>query len=137
MKAGKKGLNLPTACQFPWKEGFKFTEHKKALNYNGHEHPNVVPMMEEYQQCLVKYVAGDVDKELEKPYKNYFEWHLVLVAHDEMTAQQNDGKKSWVFNVKKKGQCHGIHQSDVICSTMGHMVDVGQSLKYSKNYEDY
>ena len=59
-----------------------------------------------------------------------------------MTAQQVDGKKkSWVLNsehaLKKKGQCHGMHQFDVICLTMGHMVDVGQSLKYSKNYEGY
>ena len=99
-------------------------------------------MMEKYRQHLVEYVVREVDKELEKPYRNYVEQQLVLVAHNEMTAQQNDGKKkSRVLNskhaLKKKGQGCGMHRSDVICSTVGHMVDAGQSLKYGKNYEGY
>ncbi|KAI0669706.1 hypothetical protein C8Q78DRAFT_977503 [Trametes maxima] len=67
---------------------------------------------------------------------------LVLVAHDEMTAQSNDGQsKSWVlegeYPLKKKGAGRGIHRSDVICSTVGWLQDAGQSLEYGKNYEGY
>ena len=59
-----------------------------------------------------------------------------------MTAQANDGKrKSWVLNneqpLRKKGQGQGIHQSDVICSTVGWLSDASQSLEYGKNYDGY
>ena len=36
-----KGMTLETAHQFLHKEGFRFTEHKKVLDYDGHEWPNV------------------------------------------------------------------------------------------------
>jgi hypothetical protein len=66
----------------------------------------------------------------------------VLVAQDEMTPQANDRKKkSWVLDgeqpLKKKGVSHGIHQSDVICSTFGWLKDASQGLEYGKNYEGY
>lgn len=56
--------------------------------------------------------------------ENFVECRLVLCAHDEMTIQANDGaKKSWVldgeFKLRKKGQGQELHQSDVICSTVG------------------
>ncbi|KAF9479683.1 hypothetical protein BDN70DRAFT_982834 [Pholiota conissans] len=94
LKAGKKGVSLQTARRFLHAEGFRFTEHKKALYYDGHERPD------------------------------------------------NDGKKkSWVLNgeylLKKKGQGRGMHESGVICSTVGQMPDAGQSLEYGKNYEGY
>jgi hypothetical protein len=47
---------------------------------------------------LVEYVIRDVEHEVVKP-TNYVECQLVLVAHDEMTAQAHDGKKkSWVMD---------------------------------------
>jgi hypothetical protein len=111
-----KGIALETARQFLHKKGFRFTEHKKALYYDGHEQPDVVeyhqnvflPAMEQYQHRLVEYTVGDVAKELQKQPANYVETQLILVPHNKMTVQQNDGeKKSWVLNsehaLKKKG----------------------------------
>ncbi|KAF8872744.1 hypothetical protein CPB84DRAFT_1799018, partial [Gymnopilus junonius] len=50
-------------------------------------------------------------------------------------------KRSWVFEgeqpLKKKGAGHGIHQSDVICATVGWLKEASQSLEYGKNYEGY
>ena len=85
---------------------------------------------------------GEVTKEKMKPVKNYVEQCLVLVSHDESTSQANDGKKmSWVHEkehaLKKKGVGRGIHQSDVICSTVGWLKLASQSLEYGKNYEGY
>lgn len=37
-----KGITLETARQFLHKEGFRFTEHKKVLYYDGHKRPDVV-----------------------------------------------------------------------------------------------
>ncbi len=59
-----------------------------------------------------------------------------------MTAQANDGKrKSWVLNNKQplqiKGQGQGIHQSNVIYSTVSWLSDASQSLEYGKNYDGY
>jgi hypothetical protein len=64
------------------------------------------------------------------------------VAHNEMTAQSNDAKvKSWVFQnqhaLQKKGVGRGLHQSDVICSTVGWLKEVSQTLEYGKNYDGY
>ena len=39
--------------------------------------------------------------------------------------------------LKKKGVGWGIHQSDVICSTMGWLEEASQSLEYGKNYDGY
>jgi len=59
-----------------------------------------------------------------------------------MTVQSNDTReKEWVFEdeyrLRKKGVGRGIHRSDVICSTCGHLVDAGESLEYGKNYDGY
>ncbi|KIK92497.1 hypothetical protein PAXRUDRAFT_147202, partial [Paxillus rubicundulus Ve08.2h10] len=67
---------------------------------------------------------------------------LVLCAHDEMTVQANDAvDQYWVledqFQLQKKGTGCGIHRSDIICSTAGHMMDAGVSLDYGKNYQGY
>ncbi|KAJ7583110.1 hypothetical protein C8J56DRAFT_1028180 [Mycena floridula] len=143
-----KGISIRTACCWLQAEGFRYTEHKKALYYDGHNRPDVIkyrqevfiPAMDEYRKRMVEYTAGDVMKEVEKDYGG--QRKLVLVAHDEMTAQANDGKpKSWVLEgehaLKKKGVGHGIHQSDVICSTFGHLPEASQTLEYGKNYEGY
>ena len=59
-----------------------------------------------------------------------------------MTAQAHDTVlKSWVLGNEhalcKKGVGHGLHQSDVICSTVGWLRNVSQTLEYGKNYEGY
>lgn len=41
MKPGK-GISLSTARSWLHREGFRYTEHKKALYYDGHERPDVV-----------------------------------------------------------------------------------------------
>ena len=145
-----RGISLSTARRWLHCQGFRFTEHRKALYFDGHERPDVVeyrqnsflPRLKEYRQRLVEFVVGEVEKEQEKPMKNYVERRLVLVSHDESTVQANDGKKmSWVHEkehaLKKKGAGRGIHQSDVICSTVGWLKSASQSLEYGKNYEGY
>ena len=145
-----RGISLRTARRWLHREGFRFTEHRKALYFDGHERPDVVeyrqgvfiPQMKLHRQRIVEYVVGDVGKEKEKPIENYVERRLILVSHDESTTQANDGKKkSWVHEnehaLKKKGVGRGIHQSDVICSTMGWLKAASQSLEYGKNYEGY
>jgi hypothetical protein len=87
-------------------------------------------------------VVGDVEKELVKVPNDYVEHHLVLCPQDEMTVQSNDTlPKSWVFEnnhrLRKKGVGRGIHRSDVICSTVGHIEEGGESLEYGKTYEGY
>ncbi len=113
----KKGVSLKTATCFLRREGFAYTEHKKGLYYDGHERPDVIedqqahflPEMAKHEEHLVRYVVGKVEDEVLKAPSNYVERQLVLCAHDEMTAQANDGKKkSWVLNgeqpLRKKGQ---------------------------------
>jgi hypothetical protein len=152
MKPGK-GISLSTARAWLHREGFRFTEHKKAIYYDSHERPDVVeycqrvflPFMKNIHAQLVEYVVGDVNKELDKinqPGWNCVEWRLVLVAQDEMTAQaNNDNGRGWVFEgeqlIKKKGVKRGMHQSDVLCSTVGHLVHASQSMDYGKNYDGY
>ena len=148
MKVGK-GISVRTARRWLHKEGFRYTAHKKALYYDGHEREDVIeyrqnvflPKMKEYTSRLVKYVVGDVKKEVEMQLAPG-ERKLVLVAHDEMTAQANDGKTmSWVWQgeqpLKKKGVGRGLHQSDVVCSTFGWLKDASQTLEYGKNYDGY
>jgi len=94
--------------------------------------------MKEHQRRLVEYVVGKVAQEKEKPTENYVERRLVLILHDESTTQANDGKKmSWVHEkehaLKKKGAGRGVHQSDVICSTVRWLKSASQSLEYGKN----
>jgi hypothetical protein len=146
----KKGVTIETARQFLHKEGFRYVEHKKGLYYDGHERPDVVeyrqkeflPQMQLYRNRLVEYQPENLMEEVIKVPNNYVEPRLVLVPQDEMTAQANDGKKkSWVMGdeqpLKKKGVGRGIHQSDVICATMGWMKEASQSMEYGKNYEGY
>ncbi|KIJ29910.1 hypothetical protein M422DRAFT_268576 [Sphaerobolus stellatus SS14] len=93
-----KGISLRITWRWLHKEGFKYTAHKKALYFDGHKRED---------PRLVKYIVGDVDRLVEKPLIPG-EPHLVLVAHDEMTAQAHDGvMMSWVWQgeqlLKKKG----------------------------------
>lgn len=97
-----KGISLRTARRWLHKEGFRYMSYRKGLYFDGHERPDVVhyrqteflPKMEEYRARLVEYAVGDVEKQLSK---SGSERPLVLVAHDEMTAQAHDGKRAgWV-----------------------------------------
>jgi len=145
-----RGISIRTARRWLHHKGFRFTEHRKALYFDGHEQPDVVeycqkvfiPQVKEHRRRVVEYVVGDIGKEKEKLVENYVERHLVLVSHDKSTTQANNGKKkSWVHEnehaLKKKGVGWGIHQSDVICSTMGWLKAASQSLEYGKNYDGY
>jgi hypothetical protein len=73
----------------------------------------------------VKYVVGDVDKEVAATPQNYIEHWLILALHDETTSQANNGPDmSWVldqqFLLWKKGVGRGLHESGAICGTVGH-----------------
>jgi len=98
--------------------------------------------MARYKHRLVEYVVGNVGNELLKVPDNYVETRLVLCAHDEMTAQANDDTgRGWIFDgeqwLRKKGAGRGLHQSDVICSTVGWLEEASQTLEYGKNYKGY
>ncbi|KAI6002452.1 hypothetical protein F5J12DRAFT_894217 [Pisolithus orientalis] len=145
-----KGVSLATAHCLLRQEGFHFQEYKKSLYYDGHEQPDVIsdqqthflPEMEKYKCRLVEYVVGDVGNKMLKSPSNYVENCLVLCAHDKMTAQANDDMgRGWIFDgeqwLHKKGVGHGVHQSDVICLTVGWLWEASQTLEYGKNYEGY
>ncbi len=141
MKASGKGISIETARRFLYKEGFRYEEHKKALYYDGHERPDVVayrqneflPAMAKYRKRLVEYMIGDVSKKIQKANDSLADGlELVLVSHDEMTTQANNGKKkSWVpageFPIKKKGVGRGLHTSQVVCSTKGLLPEAGRN----------
>ena len=98
--------------------------------------------MKTYESCLIRYIVGDVENELQVQPSNFVERRLVLCAHDEATSQANDSKgKSWVFGdqhpLQKKGAGRGLHQSNVICSTVGWLREASQTLEYGKNYDGY
>ena len=96
--------------------------------------------MAEYHKRLVSYKVSDV--KTPNALWNYVEQALVLLPQDESTMQSNDGPKaSWVPNgeqpLKKKGAGWGLHESGVICSTVGYMPDANQTIEYGKNYDGY
>ena len=99
-------------------------------------------MMEKHEERLVKYVVGDVDKEVDMKPQNYVEHCLILAPHDETTSQANDGHNmGWVlkqqFPLWKKGVGQGLHESGTICGTVGYLKDGRQTLEYGKNYDGY
>jgi len=70
LKVGK-GISLCTAQQWLHREGFKYTAHKKALYYDGHERADVIkfwqevflPLMVEYHGSLhtpTEYSVGNL-----------------------------------------------------------------------------
>lgn len=144
------GVSLSTARCWMCSEGFRYISHKKGLYFDGHDRPDVIeyrqniflPFMKACEPRLVQYVVGDVEKELETQPLNYVKCRLVLVPHDEMTAQvNNDADKTWVcgdeHRLKKKGVGRGIQQSDIICLTVGYLTEASESLEYSKNHAGY
>lgn len=152
LKPSRLGLSLATMRRVMLREGFSFMEHKKSVYFDGHERPDVVedrqnrfiPAIEKIRPRIVKYSVQDVTKEIPfDPATDTSETPpIVLVAHDEMTAQAHDGvKRSWVLDgempLKKKGPGRGIHQSDFICSTVGWLKDASVTLEYGKNYDGF
>lgn len=148
LKVGR-GISLNTARCWLHLEGFQYISHKKGLYFDGHDRPDVLayrqnyflPMMKSLEPCLVRYVIGDVESEIPVSL-NCVEQPLVLCSHDESTSQANDScEKSWVLGDQhmlcKKGIGRGLHQSDIICSTIGWLKDASQTLEYSKNYDGY
>ena len=124
-------------------------QHKKGLYFDGHNWPDVLeyqqnvflPLMEKYHERLVEYVVGDVDKEVLKPW-NCVERLLVLVPQDESTMQAHDGEEfSWVYEgdqpLKHKGPGCSLHESSVICSTVGWLEGASTTIEYGKNYDGY
>jgi hypothetical protein len=123
---------MSTARHWLHSEGFHYICHRKGLYFDGHDRPDVVayrqdiflPMMKRLECRLVQYIVGQVETEQFIEPQNYVEHRLVLCCHDEMTCQANDAQeKGWVldnqFPLQKKGAGHGLHQSDIICSTVG------------------
>ncbi|KAJ7301858.1 hypothetical protein DFH08DRAFT_723814 [Mycena albidolilacea] len=105
-----------------------------------------------------KYLRKITEEEMPIGLKNHMEVELFprisfKVGHgvslrtarcllQQMTAQCNDGPtKSWVLEGEqplcKKGVGRGLHHSDVICSTVGYILDAGEELEYGKSYEGY
>ena len=89
----------------------------------------------------MEFKVGEVETEISKPH-NFVGRLLVLCSHNESTTQANDGQRvGWVLDgeqpLKKKGPGHRLHQSDVICSTVGWLKDASQTLEYWKNYNGY
>lgn len=147
LKVGR-GISLSTARRWLCLEGFWYISHKKGLYFDGHDRPDVLayrqnhflPTMKSLEPRLVRYVVGDVEKPILP--LNFVERLLVLCSHDESTSQANDSQeKSWVLGdqhpLRKKGPGHGLHQSDIICSTAGWLADASQTLEYGKNYDGY
>lgn len=148
MKVGK-GISMSMACRWLQNEGFKYTLHKKAIYYDGHDHPDVIqdcqeqflPAMADYRQRLVEYMMGNPNEEIAKSLPHGMQ-KLVLLAHDESTCTANDGPKaSWVLKGKqpilKKGAGQGSHHSDVICLTYGWLKNAGVQIEYGKNYDGF
>ena len=151
---GRKGISISTARRWMERQGFHYTKYKKALYFDGHEHPDVVyycqhiflPLMAKYRSCLVEYQrieesGRETFEEVVKSLPNGVR-KLVLCAHDESTMQANDGEKAgWGPKdeqpLLKKGVGRGSHRSDVICSTVGWLEEAGQQLEYGKNYDGY
>jgi hypothetical protein len=139
---------LSTARRWLHLEGFQYISHKKGLHFDGHDRPDVLAYcqnnflltMKLFKPCLIRYVVGDIETQI--PPTNFVERGLVLCAHDESTSQANDAPdKAWVLEdqhrLRKKGVGRGLHQSDIICSTVGWLSDASQTLEYGKNYEGY
>lgn len=67
IKVGK-GISLTTARNWMLRQGFHYTQYKKALYFDGHERPDVVqyrqdeflPEMAKHRIRLVEYEVGNV-----------------------------------------------------------------------------
>ncbi|KAG1883732.1 hypothetical protein F4604DRAFT_1575373 [Suillus subluteus] len=106
-----------------------------------------------------KYLEGLVQTEMPQGLKRYIE--LELFPHIHMKVGRGESlstacrwlhlegfqfmayKKGLYFDghnqpdLRKKGVGQGLHQSSIICSTVGHLEEAARTIEYSKNYEGY
>ncbi|KAG2106628.1 uncharacterized protein F5147DRAFT_578923 [Suillus discolor] len=93
-----------------------------------------------------------VQNEMPQGLKRYIELELFPRIHMKVgcgvslsTAHRwlpNNGQSmSWVPNsehkLRKKGVGRGLHQSSIICSTVGHLEEAAHTIEYGKNYDGY
>ncbi|KAG2120243.1 hypothetical protein DEU56DRAFT_873874 [Suillus clintonianus] len=80
--------------------------------------------------------------------KRYIELELFPRIHMKVgrgvslsTAPNNGQSMSWVpdgeHKLRKKGAGRGLHQSSIICSTVGHLEEAAHTIEYGKNYDRY
>jgi hypothetical protein len=75
------GISLTTAHCWLCRKGFQYMSHKKGLYFDGHDQPDVIsycqnhflPTMSNFEPRFVRYVIGDVEKELVVHTENYVE----------------------------------------------------------------
>ncbi|KAH8922371.1 hypothetical protein BT69DRAFT_1308593 [Atractiella rhizophila] len=82
-----------------------------------------------------------VNKDLPDRLKSYVNLELFPRIEWKPT-KANDGKThSWMLEgrakLRKKGQGRGIHRSDFLCSTFGHLADAGVQIEYGKNHDGF
>ncbi|KAF9493177.1 hypothetical protein BDN71DRAFT_1483547 [Pleurotus eryngii] len=105
--------------------------------------PSKLAEFSQNKMVLAKYLELELFPRINILQGNFVETQLVTLAHNEMTAQANNGKtQSWIFKgeqpLRKKGVGRGLHhQSDVICSTYGWLPEASQTLEYGENYDRY
>ncbi|KAG2031714.1 hypothetical protein BDR03DRAFT_994603 [Suillus americanus] len=95
-----------------------------------------------------KYLEGLVQTEMPQGLKRYIELELFPRIHMKVgrgvslsTARRwlrlegfrwvPDGK----HKLRKKGAGRGLHQSSIICSTVGHLEEAAHTIEYGKNYD--
>ncbi|TFK32290.1 hypothetical protein BDQ12DRAFT_617331, partial [Crucibulum laeve] len=109
-------------------------------------------------QVAEKYLCHIIETEMPQGLKKYLDLELFPRIHLKVAKgvsfctahhwlhhegfKYTEHKKSfWVLEgehtLKKKGVGHGMHQSDIICSTYGWLEKASQSLEYGKNYDGY
>ncbi|KAG2134556.1 uncharacterized protein EDB93DRAFT_1242635 [Suillus bovinus] len=95
-----------------------------------------------------KYLEGLVQTEMPQGLKRYIELELFPRIHMKVgrgvslsTAPNNGQSMSWVpdgeHKLRKKGAGRGLHQSSIICSTVGHLEEAAHTIEYGKNYDRY
>ncbi|KAJ7939496.1 hypothetical protein B0H13DRAFT_1587124 [Mycena leptocephala] len=99
-----------------------------------------------------KYLNQIVRDEMPRGLKKYMEVHLFprigislttarCWLHKEGFKYIGHKKGLWIFEdqhaLRKKGVGRGLHRSDIIYSTFGHIPEAGAQIEYGKNYDGY
>ncbi|KAJ7792704.1 hypothetical protein B0H14DRAFT_3562594 [Mycena olivaceomarginata] len=123
----------------PVREQVRLKKEKRAKDL-AYRQNVFIPAFDRLRPLLVEYDVNNLQNQVVKLPPPPGEFQLILTPHDEMTAQANDADKSkWVLKgempIRKKGVGRGIHRSDIICSTVGHIDDAEEGMEYGNNYE--
>ncbi|KAJ6583707.1 hypothetical protein B0H10DRAFT_1654173, partial [Mycena sp. CBHHK59/15] len=101
---------------------------------------------------MKRFVQNAVENEMPRGLKKYLDVELfprigykvargVSLATARRWLHEQGFDKVWVHEgempIRKKGVGRGIHRSDIICSTHGHIEDAGEGMEYGKNYDGY